>query len=346
MVGLGRIASSLEEDPYRYKPCTHVGTLLHPKLKSKFQIASVIDRDENKIKKFFQRHKKLNSSTIPYYTDLNKFQNLEQCQLGIIATNSESHTSIAMELIQKGIKNILIEKPMSLDLKSGRKLQKLATKYQTKIWVNHERRYHPVYRYFRDSLLEGKFGNILKIHASVLTSFQDPGHAFSKEGVGPLYHDGTHAVDFLQWLLGEPKKIKTKMDYFPLPNQKINKKIELRVLSWMEYSNNVHVFLEVGGYRKYFQFEIDIQTSTNRIILSNDGFQFYQAKPSKLYKNFFSLVEEKLPIPPKELKKSNPFINLYESIWESIAFNKEVKTGGIEDNIIILKILDRIQRSC
>lgn len=343
LLGLGRIASILEKDPYRNKPCTHAGTIFSKWGKRHFTLSAIADQNPDRVSEFHTTWSSHFTGKIPKSLSIEsgKISSdsiVSNIDLAIIATSTDSHFENAKQMIQLGIPNLLIEKPVTLSLKKAKELERLSRKQNTRIWVNHERRYHPIYSWARESLLAGKFGRIRTVRASVLTSALNPGIAFSGMGGGPLFHDGTHAIDFLHWLLGKPISIQAK---FTNSNPKY--KLEEQAIVWLEYKDGVHVFLEVGGYRKYFQFEIDIQTSDSRIILSNDGFQFWNSKDSPLYKGFRSLAKEDSKIPEKFKKNSNPFPRLYKSIYQSLKMDLPVETGSIQDNVEILAILERIQ---
>lgn len=351
LVGLGRIATRLEEDPLRRKPATHAGTLLSPWGRKRFQILAVSEPDNERLDDFFrqfglEKHSGTQTSrksvTIhsPSKTEpLPSGETLSEIDLAVIATPSESHYTIARQLIRKGVPNLLIEKPVALSLSDAKRLKEIADSQGTKIWVNHERRYHPIYAWVRQGILEDKWGKLKTIHGSVLTSALDPGRAFSGKGGGPLFHDGTHLVDYLEWLLGRPDSVQAEFH-----RSHPEYRLEEQVVAWLRYGNGVHVFLEVGGYRRYFQFELDIQTTQARIILSNDGFRFYEARESHLYKGFRSLVERDA-FPRKLLESPNPFPRVYASIHRSITEGLPVETGSLEDNIRILETLERIQKS-
>ena len=55
----------------------------------------------------------------------------------IISSTADCHASYAKKAILKGIKNILIEKPVVTSLKDGYELMRLQKKYKTRICVNH-----------------------------------------------------------------------------------------------------------------------------------------------------------------------------------------------------------------
>ncbi|EKQ91653.1 hypothetical protein LEP1GSC101_0753 [Leptospira borgpetersenii str. UI 09149] len=46
LIGLGRIASLLEKDSFRNRPCTHAGTFFSPWGKKKFFLVGAIDSSE------------------------------------------------------------------------------------------------------------------------------------------------------------------------------------------------------------------------------------------------------------------------------------------------------------
>jgi predicted dehydrogenase len=329
ILGLGRISYLLEQDPLRYHPCTHIGSLLS--LKKHFNICGVYDTDPKKISDClgFLGTKKTVLTSIDEISK-NTFD------LCVIASSSEAHFENALFAIQLGIRNLLIEKPVCTSMKDFQKLLKLKKAKKLNIWVNHERRYHPLYAQVRDWVRQEKYGKLVTIKASVLTSGQNPGNAFVlKKGSlsGPLLHDGTHAIDYIQWLLGKPTSIYSKL-YKP------NTVVEEQAIAILNYPKNVTVFLEAGGYRKYFQFEIDIQTTHARFILSNDGHQFFVTADSKLYSKFRSLTKMDVPEFPK--KRSNPWVNLYTEIRDVILQKTDTITGHLEDSKEILAIIEKI----
>ncbi|PJE04159.1 MAG: oxidoreductase [Leptospira sp.] len=333
LIGLGRIASLLENDPLRRKPCTHAGTLLNSKISSKFDLKYIWDENPDRISAFQKQWKtKAKAKILPP-----NFWKTEEIDLAIIATSTDSHWKNLKNAIESNIPNLLVEKPLVREMKEARRLLELQRNFHFRLWVNHERRFHPVYAWAKTLLESGELGKIKTIYASVLTSAQDPGIAFSGKGGGPLLHDGTHAIDLIHWFLGMPNSIQAK---FHKSNPKY--KIEEQAYVWMQYENEANVFLEVGGYRKYFQFEIDIQTTQARFLLGNHGFQFFQTKKSKLYKGFRSL--EKTAIPKKILQDSNPFPRIYKEIAKCIIHDLEPTTGSLNDNLEIMKILTDIKK--
>ncbi|EQA38620.1 oxidoreductase, NAD-binding domain protein [Leptospira inadai serovar Lyme str. 10] len=332
IVGLGRIASILEKDPLRQKPCTHAGVLLSAWGKKNFEIIGVLDPNREKQELFCKQWKFPRDRV---FSDLDSFAKIRILpDLTVIATPSESHYFDACSAIRFGIKNLVIEKPVCETFLQAKSLEKLARKNETRIWVNHERRYHPKYSWAKSVLESGKYGRIRTIRASVLTSAASPGRAFH-DRTGPLFHDGTHAIDLIYWLLGKPDRIRSSL------RKRNGVSVEDKAVALLEYDSGPIVFLEAGGSRNYFQFEMDIMTDCARMILSNDGFSLFESRPSRKYKGFNSLTE--VSFPEKSSLGPNPFENLYAEIRSVLANQSDRITGDIRENLGIMELLDRIK---
>ncbi|EMJ97779.1 Gfo/Idh/MocA family protein [Leptospira alstonii] len=255
--------------------------------------------------------------------------------LVVIATPSETHYELAKAAIDFGFRHLLVEKPVCHSLPLARKLAKLCRETGTDLRVNHERRYHPLYIQVRKWIREGTYGPVRTIRASVLTSARNPGRAILDK-TGPLFHDGTHAVDLLTWYLGMPDRVYSVLRSYP------DSSVEEQALALMTYPQGETVFLEAGGMRNYFQFELDIQTENARFLVGNDEVRFWKSKPSRKYKGFKSLTPAS--ISEKSSAGSNPFLNLYDSLFRHISGKPSDITGDMEENLQILTLLDTIRR--
>ncbi|EQA64375.1 Gfo/Idh/MocA family protein [Leptospira alexanderi] len=381
LIGLGRIASLLEKDSLRNHPCTHAGTIFSPWGRKKFSLIGAIDPSEERRSRFckdwnilkeacFSDFKEWSSasrsaskrksdffiskenvstatssdkkSSIPLNSDIRRRNSHTQKEsfdpascLVVIATPSETHYELAKAAIDFGFRRLLVEKPVCHSLSLARKLAKLCCKTGTDLRVNHERRYHPLYIQVRKWIQEETYGPVRTIRASVLTSARNPGRAILDK-TGPLFHDGTHAVDLLTWYLGMPDRVVSVLRSYP------NSPVEEQALALMTYPKGETVFLEVGGMRNYFQFELDIQTENARFLVGNDEVRFWKSKPSRKYKGFKSLTP--ISISEKSSAGSNPFLNLYDSLFRHLSGKSSRVTGDMEENLQILTLLDTIRR--
>lgn len=285
LIGLGRIGWKLELDKKRYHPCTHSGTLKY--LSDKFELIGICDRNQNKINEFIKWWGK----QIPFDTNYIKLiSKLDSVDFAIIATNIDSHLEILEFLLKNQIPLILIEKPVFY---SSKEIEKFLSNKQAKIYVNFERRYHPYYIKVKEIIERRTFGDLIFINGKIFS--------FSKER-DPLLEDGSHLLDLILWYVGSPEILGSFWE--------LDSNIEKRSYHILK-KDNIVIFLESGGNRNYFEFNLTFDFQKGRIDIGNHHFKIYRKGISNKYEKFFELKEIK-----NLTKWNNPWINLYLSIFQ------------------------------
>jgi predicted dehydrogenase len=196
---------------------------------------------------------------------------------------------------------IVCEKPMASDLAQSFELIRACRERGTHLIVNHERRYDAHYRRVREIIARGDIGEVRTVHASILSS---SGGSASRpdEGGGPLMHDGTHMVDMLRFLFGEIRSVQGELQ---LRDGK--RGFEDRAVAWLKMESGIDVFLEAGGRRRYFMFELDISGSEGRIVIGNGYQRLYRGGKSRYYTGFRDLAE----VPFPAIRPANCFTGVY-----------------------------------
>jgi len=309
LIGCGRIGFMLESDPLRYKPCTHYGGAV----KAGIKINAACDINSDRLH-LFQRVAKIPDSNI--FTETGNLFATCNPDIVIIATWTDSHVPIGIMAAESGAKIIVCEKPIAPDLNDAQKLIDTCTKNNTALIINHERRFDHRYRTVRKLIHSGKIGEIKTVHASVLTSGYR-GKSDIREGGGPLLQDGTHIIDIVRFLFGD---ITAVTGSFERSGRK--RGYEDRATGWLKAGNNIDIFLEAGGCRKYFHFELDIFGTEGRIVIGNGYEKLFISKKSTLYKNFRDLKEQ--PFPMK--KGINCFTREYREV-------KKIMRGSVVEKI-------------
>jgi predicted dehydrogenase len=283
LIGCGRIGFMLESDPLRYKPCTHYGGAITAGIK----INAACDINSDRLHQFRRVAEITDSNIFTAYDTL-----ITACKpdIVIIATWTDSHVPIGIMAAESGAKVIVCEKPIAPDLKEAKKLIDSCKKNNTALIINHERRFDHRYRTVRELINSGKIGEIKTVHASVLTSGYR-GKSDIREGGGPLLQDGTHIIDCIRFLFGD---ITSVTGSFERTGRK--RGYEDRATGWLKAGNNIDIFLEAGGCRHYFHFELDIYGTEGRIVIGNGYEKLYISKKSTLYKNFRDLKEQPFPL--------------------------------------------------
>lgn len=125
----------------------------------------------------------------------------------IVCTPNSTHVAVSLELLKEGI-HVLVEKPISIDLASGRQLVDAASEAGRHLLVGHHRRFNPYVAATERALLGGAIGRPIAISGLWATYkpdsyFQPPTEwrANAASG-GPILINLIHEVDILQFLLG------------------------------------------------------------------------------------------------------------------------------------------------
>ena len=124
----------------------------------------------------------------------------------IVCTPNHTHVSVAKELISAGI-HVLVEKPISIDIESGRDLIACAEEADVKLLVGHHRRFNPYVVAAKQELLSGSLGRMIAV-SGLWTTFKpmeyfDPPADWRRASTGGVVLINLiHEVDLLQHLLG------------------------------------------------------------------------------------------------------------------------------------------------
>jgi len=328
LIGCGRIGFILENDRLRNKPCTHYGGARSAGLR----ITSACDRDPTRLKKFGELADIPEQSLFSDYKTLFKYRNPV---ITIIATWTDSHELIALESIKNGSKIIILEKPVASSLAGVKKIINEAEKVSCRIIVNHERRFDSRYNKVREMLNAGLIGEIKSVNARILTGAYR-GISRIEEGGGPLLHDGTHLVDIIRFFFGEIITVQGEFS-----RNERSSGFEDTAYAWMQSEKGINIFLEAGGSRKYFRFELEIWGTEGKIQIGNGCHRLYLRKKSSLYAGFNDLYEVKFPA----IKQRNCFTELYRSTSSMLKGREATDVSGIRDGYKALEIIHAIYYS-
>lgn len=328
LIGCGRIGFILEDDKLRRKPCTHFGGASAAGIK----ITSACDINPERLELF---RRKTGIPEGSCYTDYNKLLKSECPQLVIITTWTESHAEIAIASIESGAKVVVLEKPVSGSLKLARKIADSANKKGCTVIVNHERRFDSRYIKVRDMLKKGEIGRILTVNARILTGGYR-GQSLPGEGGGPLLHDGTHLVDILRFFFGDFKSVRGDFSRFSRESG-----FEDYATAWLQADSGINVFLEAGGGRKYFLFEVDIWGTEGRIIIGNGYNRLYKNEVSQYYSGFRDLNEKEFP----SFRINNCFTELYKNVKLALYRKNFINNSTISDGYRALELVHAVYLS-
>lgn len=130
----------------------------------------------------------------------------------VIATLDRDHYKYAIPAMKKGY-HLLLEKPVSPDLKECLEIAKVAKEYDRKVVVCHVLRYTAFYRKIKEFLDEKIIGDVVTIQAIEPVAYWHQGHSFvrgnwrnSDETSPMILQKCCHDLDIFVWLTDKSVK--------------------------------------------------------------------------------------------------------------------------------------------
>ncbi|KAK5412396.1 hypothetical protein LTR06_005366 [Exophiala xenobiotica] len=158
---------------------------------------------------------------VPYYRTIAQLlESADKPDGAIICTPNHTHVAVGLQLARGGV-NILVEKPISTDIKSGQELVRTAEELGVKVLVGHHRRFNSYMRAAKWALDAGKIGDPIAINGIWATYkpidyFDPPAEWRRTKTGGVILINLIHEVDLLHYLLGPITKVYAE----PIPHRR------------------------------------------------------------------------------------------------------------------------------
>ncbi|MDR0708503.1 MAG: Gfo/Idh/MocA family oxidoreductase [Spirochaetaceae bacterium] len=281
VVGLGRIASLLEDDSLREKPCTHAGAITAG---ADCRLVAGADIDEGRRRLFAERWK------VPVYKDSAVMLAEHRPDILHIATHPDSHYDYCRLAAEYGVRAAVCEKPLADSLAKARKIAALHKSGRIRIITNHERRYSADYVEAAAILAEGRLGEgrlgpLLGVKASLYMGK-------NRRLIEVLWHDGTHLADALMFLTGSRLKHEKRW------GAKLGARSGTAWLAgYLEPSGGSNTVvekpapfvIEVGAGRDHLVFEMEFSCERGRLRIGNAVFEAWESVSCPYAEKFRSL---------------------------------------------------------
>lgn len=157
-----------------------------------------------------------------YRTNTNRYNSLiellaDKPDIVVICTPSYTHVSLAKKCAMKGIKNIVIEKPISFNIKEINELDRVMKTNKVNFFPVNQLRMKENFQKLYKLIINKKLGKPFFVN---INSFLNRNKKYFKnsewKGIkkydgGVLYNQFYHQIDLICWLFGKPDIIRTKM---------------------------------------------------------------------------------------------------------------------------------------
>jgi predicted dehydrogenase len=136
------------------------------------------------------------------YQDISKN---EKISVVYVSTTPEAnHYPIARDCLKAG-KNVMLEKPIALELWEADELIQLASRNNLKFTIGYSQRFNTKIAYAKKKIVDGTLGKVVSVLVSRHLSRELGKKIASRVRLSPVVMESTHDLDFVFWLL-EPAK--------------------------------------------------------------------------------------------------------------------------------------------
>ncbi len=181
LIGCGNIASRLSSDAGAVGIYTHAEAYQQC---ADTELVALCDLDDAALQECGERWQ-----VAARYRDVRQLLDEVRPEIVSICTPDATHHELALlALGAPGVRGVLIEKPLALDVAEARELVALAAQKKVTVAVNYSRRYAASHQALREDVRTGRLGRI-----------QSVGGIYTKG----VLHNGTHWFDLLRFVVGE-----------------------------------------------------------------------------------------------------------------------------------------------
>lgn len=262
---------------------------------------------------------------VPGFVDYQTMLTAMRPDLVSLCTPDETHAKILANVLQTpGLRAVLAEKPLALDVDIAEQLVQTARAREIVLAVNYSRRYAPSQQALAQRLAQGELGTITTVSG-----------AYTKG----IRHNGTHWFDWLRMLLGPLADRPEQVMAYP-GSKAFGADLSPHVM--VRFNSGLVAQLQAANHADYSVFEMDILGQHGRLRLDQSGHraQWQTITNNPLYAGFQMLTDA----PPQDTLMSNILLHAVGDLVRALRDQQAPACTG-EDALIALKIADAACRS-
>lgn len=247
----------------------HANYLLDGKV-SRCRLTAVCSSTPKKLEPF--------EGKVKCYSDVSEMIQSGEIDAILIATPHYSHTTTGIEAFENGL-HVLVEKPISVHKADCERLIEAANKNPELVFgAMFQLRAEPRYQKLKKLIDDGELGEIVRVNWIITDWYRTEAYyssggwraTWKGEGGGALLNQCPHNIDLVQWLCGQPNRVRG----FCQLGRYHNIEVEDNVTVFFEYdSGATGVFItSTGEHPGSNRFEI--AGTKGKIVLENGKIQF------------------------------------------------------------------------
>lgn len=294
--------------------------------------------------------------------EYDRFLEIKDLDLVCVTSPPNSHRDYTIRALKAG-KHVLCDKPTAMNASEAREMAAAARDGKLLALIDHELRFDPVRRLFRDLVTEGYLGHLYHVNLSVESPLrlnaERPWSWWSDEsqGGGFLGAIGSHVVDSVRYTFGEIQRGRAQLRTFvgerPLADGSGMRPVTSDDYAdlWLELEDNATVAAVLSSSSRVPEpgWRMAAHGSDGSLILKPDGTLLGQQTGDD---GFTDLTPEAVPFDAQELGMmdnmwSRAFIIYAAEIISHLALGKIMVplAANFEDGLRSQEVLDALRQS-
>jgi predicted dehydrogenase len=318
LVGLGRIASLLDADPKREKPCTHAGAM---EANGAFRVLAGCDPDHERRAAFSARGERVSGAPYRAYGRAEDMLDAERPDVVAIASPPDTHEGLLLAAFEREVPVIVCEKPLSHDVAAIARIEAAARRSRSKVVMNYERRFSRDWRWAKGVARSGELGALRALDARVLMGRTRAPSEVARD-------DATHMVDILRFATGRDATILKAMARDE-PGGFLR--------AWLDFGG-IQAQLEVAPGRAYLEFSADLWFDRGMLRVGNGVLERFESRESPYYAGFQSLCRVETP----RFEETGYFKGVYAEVERLLADRACESESSLSDGIAALSLIEGI----
>ena len=217
------------------------------------------------------------------YTDCEEMLEKEKPDIISICTYVNSHCELIIPCAQHGVKAILCEKPMALNMEEANRMVEECDKHGVKFAIGHQRRHAAQHQFTKRLIERDELGKLVALWGSSPSDLMDW---------------GTHVVDMMLWYAGDVEWVMGQVDMTPIKRYPRGYLNVTPVIGYIKFKNGTAgvIETEIGGHPR-----IHIRGGKGEVEVMMDGGLKYSSNdnpnwttPDLAHKDAFHLEVEDL----------------------------------------------------
>jgi UDP-2-acetamido-3-amino-2,3-dideoxy-glucuronate N-acetyltransferase len=282
--------------------------------------------------RFVEETYKLFCEGVRFYSDFGEVLSDSSINAVALATPAVSHYAMTKAALEAG-KDVLVEKPLAIDVKHGEELVKLAETKHRILMVGHILRYHPAIQKLQQLIQEGVLGKINYLYSNRLNI----GKIRTEENI--LWSFAPHDISVMLSLLNEmPTRVTCQGGAY------LNRDITDVTLSHFEFPSGVQAHIFVSWLHPFKEQRLIVVGSNKMAVFDDTADHKLVLYPHKVeWKN-------RIPTAVKAegeivaLDSREPLRAECQHFLECSATRTEPASSG-KEGLRVLRVLDACQRA-